>query len=183
MRGFRAWQTWKKCAAVALALLVAADLALALFLVTMSRQRPDAMRAERDRLAMQARLLRADVVRGDKIRSSLPQVGKDCDAFYRGSFLDAATGYSRIEADLSGIASKAGVKTPGFTFKQKDIKERGVSEISITTSVTADYPQVIDFINGLERSKNLYLLDSLELASATPGGIRLQLTLHTYFRT
>ena len=183
MSGFRAWQTWKKYAAIALALLVVADLALALFLVRMSRQRPDAMRARRDQLAMQARLLRADVVRGNKIRASLPQVGKDCDAFYRGSFLDAATGYSRIEADLSGIASKAGVKTPGFAFKQKDIKERGVAEISITTSVTADYPQVIEFIHGIERSKNLYLLDSLQLASVAAGGIRLELTLHTYFRT
>jgi len=183
MSGFRGWQTWKKYTAIALALLVAADLGLALFLVRMSRQRPEAMRAERDRLALQARLLRADVVRGAKIRASLPQVGSDCDAFYRGSFLDAATGYSRIEADLSGIASKAGVKMPGFTFQRKDIKERGVSEISITTSITADYPQVIDFIRGIERSKDLYLLDSLKLDSVSTGGIKLELTLHTYFRT
>ncbi len=183
MSGFRAWPTWKKYTASALVLLVAVDVALALFLVRMSRQAPEAMRAQRDRMALQARLLRADVLRGDRIRASLPQVGKDCDAFYRGSFLDAATGYSRVEADLSAIASKAGVKTPGFGFKQKDLQERGVEEISITTSVTADYPQVMDFINGLERSKNLYLLDSLHLASVSAGGIRLELTLHTYFRT
>lgn len=183
MSGFRGWQTWKKYTAIALVLLGAADLGLALFLVRMSRQAPEAMRAQRDQLARQARLLRADIVRGDKIRASLPQVGKDCDAFYRGSFLDAATGYSRIEADLSGIASKAGVKTPGFAFKQNDLQERGVAEISITTSVTADYPQVMDFINGLQRSKNLYLLDSLHLASVSEGGIRLEVTLHTYFRT
>jgi len=183
MMNFRAWQTWKKGAAIALALLVAADLALAIFLVQISHQGPEAVRAQRDRLAIQAKLLRADIGRGDKIRASLPQVGKDCDAFYHGSFLDASTGYSQIEADLSGIASKAGVKTSGFAFKQKDIKERGVSEISISTSVNADYPQVIQFINGLERSKNFYLLDSLHLAGASAGGIRLELQLHTYFRT
>lgn len=47
----------------------------------------------------------------------------------------------------------------------------------------AEYPAIIQFINGLERSKNFYLLDSLRLTSASTGGIRLDLDLHTFFRT
>ena len=141
------------------------------------------MRAERDRVAIQAKLLRADVDRGDKIRASLPQAGKDCDTFYRESFLDGPSGYSQVETDLGAIASQAGVKTSGFTFKQKEIPDRGVTEVSITTGLEADYPAVIKFINGLERSKNFYLLDGLHLAKADTGGIRLELELHTYFRT
>jgi len=117
------------------------------------------------------------------LRASLPQAGKDCDAFYQQSFLDSPTGYSQIESDLDGIATKAGVRISGFTFKQKELKDRGVTEIQITTNLDADYPAIIQFINGLERSKNFYLLDSLRLASATSGGIRLDLDLHTYFRT
>jgi len=178
---FRAWEAAKKWTGIALAVLVVADLALAFFFLNTARETPEALRAERDRLAMQARLLGADIARGDKIRASLPQVGKDCDAFYRASFLDSATGYSQIEADLSAIAEKTGVKTSGFGFKRKDIPERGVSEISVRTSVNADYAQIIQFINGLERSKNFYLVDSLQLASSE-GSIRLELELHTYFR-
>ena len=101
---------------------------------------PSELRAERDRLATQAKLLKADVARGEKIRASLPQVGKDCDSFYQQSFLDPITGYSDIETDLDAIAAKANVKTTGFTFKQKEVKDRGVTEISIGTSVDADYP-------------------------------------------
>ncbi|MGD1210960.1 MAG: GspMb/PilO family protein [Candidatus Acidiferrales bacterium] len=178
-----AWQTWKKWIGAALVLLLVADLALAFFLWETSRQGPEALRAQRDRLAIQAKLLRADIQRGEKIRASLPRVGMDCDAFYNGSFLNAATGYSQIESDLGAIASKAGVKTPGFSFRQKDVKDRGVTEISISTSVDADYPAVIQFINGLERSKNFYLVDDLRLGSATAGAIRLEIQLHTYFRT
>jgi hypothetical protein len=63
------------------------------------------------------------------------------------------------------------------------VKGRGVTEISIGTSVEADYPAVIQFINGLERSKYFYLLDDLQLGSASSGAIRLQIGLHTYFRT
>ncbi|HXA78907.1 MAG TPA: GspMb/PilO family protein [Candidatus Acidoferrales bacterium] len=168
---------------VVLALVLAADLALAGFLWRASYQEPLSLRGQRDLLALQAKKLKADVDRGDKIRASLPQVGKDCDAFYQQSFLDSPTGYSRIESDLGEIATKSGVKISGYTFKQRQLKNRGVTEIQITTDVDADYPAVIQFINGLERSKNFYLLDSLHLTSVSTGGIRLDLDLHTYFRT
>jgi type II secretion system (T2SS) protein M len=178
----RSWHTWKKWVTIALAVPLALDLALAVYLWQTGRQNPQEMRAERDRLSMQAKLLRSDVQRGQKIRASLPQVGSECDTFYRESFLDATTGYSRIETDLGSIAAQAGVRTSGFSFKQTPVKDRGVTEISITTGVDADYPAIVQFINGLERSKNFYLLDSLQLETAA-GGIRLELSLHTYFRT
>jgi hypothetical protein len=178
-----AWRGWKLGTAIALGVVLALDLALLGFLWRFSLQQPESLRGERDRLALDAKKLRADVDRGEKIRASLPQAGKDCDAFYQESFLDSPTGYSQIESDLDGIATKAGVRISGFTFKQKELKDRGVTEIQITTNLDADYPSIIQFINGLERSKNFYLLDSLRLASATSGGIRLDLDLHTYFRT
>jgi hypothetical protein len=177
------WRGWKLWTAIALGVVLALDLALLGFLWRFSLQQPESLRAERDRLALDAKKLRADVDKGEKIRASLPQAGKDCDAFYQESFLDSPTGYSQIESDLDGIATKAGVRISGFTFKQKELKDRGVTEIQMTTNLDADYPAIIQFINGLERSKNFYLLDSLRLASATSGGIRLDLDLHTYFRT
>jgi hypothetical protein len=174
---------WKLWVGIALGALLAADLGLGVFLWRGAVQDPRALRAERDRLAVQAKLLRADVERGAKIRSSLAKAGQDCDAFYRQSFLDSASGYSQIEADLAGIASHAGVKTSGFGFKRQEVKDRGVTEITITTGVEADYPGVFRFINGLERSKNFYLLKELRLESVATGGIKLNLELHTYFRT
>jgi hypothetical protein len=177
------WRTWKRSVGILLGLLLLADVALVAFVWNASRQGPDALRAERNQLVLQAKLLRADLRRGETIRASLPQVGADCDTFYRQSFLDAKTGYSQIESDLGAIAQKADVRTPALSFQQKQIEDRGVTEISIKTAVDADYPSVIRFINGLERSKNFYLVDELRLASATPGTIQLQITMHTYFRT
>jgi len=179
----RNWHAWKKWAAAGLALVIVADIALVVFLWKSSLQGPKEMRAERDRVAIQARLLRADVARGERIRASLPEAGRQCDVFYRESFLDGSTGYSRVESDLGAIAAQAGVKTSGLIFKQKDIPERGVTQISITTGLDGDYPAIIQFINGLERSKNFYLLDSLHLGSGNTGGLRLELDLHTFFRT
>jgi len=177
------WRSWKTWVGIALGLVLALDLGLAGYLWRASFRQPEALRTERDHLALQAKKLKADVDRGDKIRADLPQAGKECDAFYQQSFLDSLTGYSRIESDLGEIAAKSGVRISGYTFKQKELRNRGVTEIEITTTLDADYPAVIQFINGLERSKNFYLLDSLHLSSVSTGGIRLDLDLHTYFRT
>jgi len=177
------WSAWKKMVVSALALLLAADAALCVVVWRVSREAPDEMRAQITLLSDQERLLKADVERGEKIRASLPQVGKDCQDFYQRSFLDSSTGYSSIETDLGAIAAKSGLKTSGFAFDEKPVKDRGVTEMSVTTSVDGNYASVIQFVNGLERSRNFYLVDSLALSSATSGEVKLQLVLHTYLRT
>src|SRR5271170_1888810 len=101
------WQAWKKWVGVGLGLLLAADIALVVFLWRSAYEGPEAMRVQRDTLAAESKLLQADVKRAEAIRASLPQVGKDCDKFYEQSFLNGATGYSDIDKDLASIAAKA----------------------------------------------------------------------------
>jgi hypothetical protein len=81
------------------------------------------------------------------------------------------------------LAEKAGLKTGGMGFSQKDVKDRGVTEVDITAEVEGSYSAVIGFINGLEHSKNFYLLHALELDTSSSGIIRLKLGVATYFRT
>ncbi len=176
-------KTWKVLMIATLAVVLGADLGLGIFLWQSSREDAASLRADHSRMILQAKLLRADVQRGEKIRASLPQIGRDCDAFYGQSFLPSSTGYSEIETDLDKIAADAGVRSSGFSFKQSPVKDRGVTQIDISTSVDADYASIIRFVNGIERSKNFYLLDGLHLAGATASTIRLEIELHTYFRT
>jgi Tfp pilus assembly protein PilO len=177
------WVIIKRLTAIALALLLVADIGLAVFLWRTSRQTPAQVRAALDRLALEARLHKAEVVRGEKISRSLPQIGKDCDNFYQNTFLDKSSGYSALDADLSSIADKAGLRMSSVNIKEKELKDRGVTEISISTGVEGNYSSVIQFINGLEQSKNFYLLNDLRLASARGGAIKLDLELRTYFRS
>jgi hypothetical protein len=174
---------WKKWVAAGLGILVLADVALAVFLWQSGEQGERSMRAERDHLVITSKLLRADVLRAQKIRAALPQVGKDCTTFYDNTFPNASIGYSSVESDLDSIATHAGLSAAGVSFKPTELKDRGVTEMEITTQVNGDYASIIRFINGLEVSKNFYLLNELSLDSASTGGIRLQLKLHTFFRT
>jgi Tfp pilus assembly protein PilO len=177
------WSGGKKAIGLALVALLAMDGALFFIRWQGSHEAPVEMRAQRDRLQAQAKLLRADVQRGGKIRSSLAKAGQECDAFYHDSFLDPKFGYSEIESDLGAIAQKAGLKTSAISFRQKELKDHGVTEVGISTSVEGSYASIIQFISGLERSKNFYLLNDLRLDSANTGSIRLRLELQTYFRT
>lgn len=180
----QSWQGWKIAITAALAVLLAADIGFGFFLWHASRQDPAVLRANGNNLEIEAKKLRADVQRGTQIRASLPQVGKDCDRFYHEAFLDPGTGYSEIESDLDQIAGKSGLKVGQIQYRRADLKDRGVTELTIAAQVEGSYSSIIQFINGIERSKRFYLLQGLQLQSASTGnGIRLALELRTFFRT
>jgi len=176
------WHTWKSVIGVALGVFLIADAALGGLLYWQSQQTSSQAYVRAQLLKTQAKKLRADVQRGEKIRDSLAQAGEECDKFYQTTFLDSTTGYSAIQADLSSIAAKAGLHASTLTFKPKELEGRGVTEIAITEEIEGDYPAILQFINQLEVSRNFYLLRDLTLDPATTGGIRLKLDLATYFR-
>ncbi len=187
------WRILKKWIIGALVVLFIADMGLVYLSWQNTREGEQSMRAERDRLKLLAGELKGDVDRGERIRNSMGGVTKEYDSFYKTDFESTADGYSKIESDLDAIASKAGVKSSGVTFEQKDVKGRGVQQIGIADTVEGDYPSILKFINGLEQSKYFYLLSDLKLDSTTtsqsggavaPGSIiRLHLELRTYFRS
>jgi Tfp pilus assembly protein PilO len=183
MKYFRNQPVWKLWIAGSLAVVLLADLILIIVSWQSVMGGPQAMRENLSRLQTQAKLLKADVNRGQAIRAHFPDVGRECDNFYKQQLLPASAGYSGVVADLGQLAEKAGLKTGGMGFNQKDVKDRGVTQIDITAEVEGSYSAVIQFINGLEHSKNFYLMNALELDTSSSGVIRLKLGLRTYFRT
>ena len=74
---------------------------------------------------------------------------------------------------------------PGEAQRQrsKDFGEPKVTEINLTLDMTGNYDSEIRFINALERSKMLLVLESVNLAESQGGSIRLSLRMQTYLRT
>lgn len=175
--------TWKIGTIVGISVIVLADITLAFVLWQTGREGTAQMVLMRDQLAHNAQRLDADVERGKRIQTSLPEVGKDCDEFYKQSFVDSKTVYSTVDSDITALSAKSGVKTTGLTFKATPVPNRGVSELDVSMTVDGDYSSLLKFVNGIERSKNFYFLTELQLGEAAANAIRLQLDLHTYFRT
>ena len=136
-----------------------------------------------DRLQDEDGKLAKDVRRAHKIREQLPDVRKDCDEFLDNTLLVASTGYSTVEADLGKITAAAGLPAGGVSFKQKATDKPGILQVEVNAVVEGDYSALVKFVNGLERSKILYLIDSMSLTSGHEGGARLSLAMRTYFRS
>jgi Tfp pilus assembly protein PilO len=166
--------------------LVLADAALAAYSWHLS----SAPHAPQQQLAVQTRqhdLLKGDIKRAQDIRDNIPAIQKDCDHFER-SLSPASSGYSAVRAELGATAKSSGIQIEDLSFKPTEIANRGMTEVTIDATVNGDYKSVIRFLNGLQRSPNLFAVDSLALASenANQGPanvIKVALHLKTYFRT
>ena len=175
---------WKRAVQIALLVVVALDAGLLLFrwhLETSASQQQ--LRTTADTLRLETAKLKANLNEAIATRKRLPEIARDCDSFFSDDLLDVKSGYASLVGDLGEIASKAGLQSSGVHFQQEEVKDRGVVRVEANATVEGDYPALIRFVNGLERSKDFYLLDSLSLVSNAPGRIKLNVKLRTYFRS
>jgi Tfp pilus assembly protein PilO len=173
---------WKLAVKIALACLLVLDGALIFANVRIAGEAPQSQAQERNRLAQKEKLLAADVAKGQAVEKHLPDVGKECDAFYQRNLLPKTSGYSTVISDLGQMGKEAGVQISGTGYHEAAVKDRGLSEVQISAAVQGDYQSLIRFINSLEHSPRFYVLDGLTLASETSGAVKLNVTLRTYFR-
>lgn len=175
---------WKRWVQIGLAILLVADAGLAV-----ERWRMNVAASEQQlqlravRLRAEVAALRSNLARARKVEQGIPEIATECDRFYDQQLLGPSQGYAALVADLGDIAQKAGLQTSGVRFSQKSEGKHGVTEVDATAVIQGNYDSLIRFINGLERSKNFYVLESLQLASSTKGQVKLNIRLHTYFRT
>jgi Tfp pilus assembly protein PilO len=180
----REFKLEKRAILFGVAMLVVADVALAVYgwkLAAAPRSQQDVAVLTRNR-----DLLRADIKRAQDIRQKIPAIQKDCDQFEQ-SLVPESTGYSSVSAELDGIASKAGLQLENRTLRQKDVKGHGLTEVDIDATVSGSYVGVVHFLNGLQRSSNVYAVQALSARSETDqqgsrGGLRVTLHIKTYFR-
>jgi hypothetical protein len=174
----------KKIIIAGLAVLIAADAILALYAMQ------SANKFSRNELAAektQIKLLKADIQRALAIQRGIPQTKADCERF-ENSLYSSGAGYSSVTDELTGLATQAGLQTAvSLAFHPKELPGRNMVELGLDATVNGDYKDVVRFLNGVQRSKNLYIIDTLTLASEATaqkvsGSLRVVLSLRSYFK-
>jgi type IV pilus assembly protein PilO len=170
---------------VVLGLLLAADLGLAAYSWQLASS-PHTPQAEFDAQSLQLKVLRGDIKSAQDIKDNMPATRKDCEKFEL-SLPPVSTGSSSMSDELDEIAKKSGLQIVTRAYKQKEIPNRGMVEVTIAATVSGDYGSVVRFVNGLQRSKSFYVVDGLALTSdtrnqAATGAISVGLRVRTYFR-
>jgi len=167
-----------------LVLLVAADVSLGVYswnLASAQTVQQEVLLLTRNR-----DLLKKDIQRAQEIRSHIPAIQKDCDAF-EGSLFPESSGYSTVSEELSSLARKSGLRLEGNAFKTQIVKGSNLTELGIDAEVTGDYTGVVRFLNGLQRSANYYAVKGLSAhssgqAQGAKGPLRVTVHIKTYLR-
>lgn len=164
-------------------LLLLADIALGVYrwhLSTAPSTPSQRLVEEKMKLLMQ----KADLDGADKIATNFPKTVKDCDKFEH-NLPSSNSVSSTISAELGDISKKSGVQLTGIAFKDKELPVYNITEREMEASVSGQYDNVVKFLNGLQKSQNFYVVDSLELGSETnaPNQLRVGLRMRTFFRT
>ncbi len=173
----------KKIIIAGLAILIVADAMLALYAMQ------SATRFSQNELAgekTQIKLLKADIKRALAIQHSIPQTKADCERFENSLYASSA-GYSAVTDELAGFEKQAGLQSVLLAFHPKELPGRNMVELGLDVTVNGDYKGVVRFLNGLQRSKNFYIIDTLTVAAeptaqAAAGSLRVVLSLRSYFK-
>ncbi len=177
----------KRLIIIGLAVLLLADALLGFYTYRMLdvRQNPDGALAVQSR---QLALVKADIKRASDIQKKIPANLKFLDQF-ESALSPASNGYSSVSGELVEIAEKNHVVIDDQKFAQKEVTGRSLTELDIDTSVNGDYAAIVRFLNALQRSRSVYIIDSLQVepmtavpGQAPTGVLRVSLHLRTYFR-
>jgi Tfp pilus assembly protein PilO len=181
----REFQLTKRVIIGALVVLLLADGALAYFNLKMSGPRDTRELV----LTMQTRelaLVKKDVEGAAEIRKKLPKILNGFDEF-ESTLLPASKGYSVIMQEIDEYARETHLIVDERKFREKDVKGRNLTELDLEARVSGDYNGIVHFLNDLQRSKRVYIVDSLDVETE-PGGqpatgaLRVNLRMRTYFR-
>ena len=172
-----------------LALMLAMDGGLAFHnsRLSVKDENPDAkLKAE----ALQVALVKKDIERANGIKARLPEVQKYFDQF-EDTLPPAGKSYSVVSQELGDIARDTHVQVQDVKYRTKEVSGRNVDEVELEALLAGDYGGIVRFLNRLQRSKNIYVVDSLGLDSASgtsganqapPGTVKVSLHLRSYFR-
>jgi Tfp pilus assembly protein PilO len=157
--------------------LLALNLAFYLFF-NMPRLR--ALESLEDRRNTAARDLRATMTRVETIQKLLTEYDEQTrklDDFYQnllGTQMDRMT---TIQKEIRSIATEFHIDPEAIDYNPEEIEGAGMTLFQITIPLVGGYPNLRQFINRIESSRHLLIVDSVELTGAREGGAMLSLTI------
>jgi type IV pilus assembly protein PilO len=89
--------------------------------------------------------------------------------------------YSSIAVQVGDLAVKSGVQLSRMQYTQ-GASAGDLTEISLDSSITGQYHQIMHFVNGLERDKTFFLIRSMAFTGQQGGLVSLRLRVSTWLR-
>ncbi len=92
------------------------------------------------------------------------------------------TRYSTLATRVGELQVKSGVRLSRMQYAQAK-PDGDLTEISLDAGITGDYPQIMRFVNALERDKTFFVIRAMALTGQQGGLVNLRLRVSTWMRT
>jgi Tfp pilus assembly protein PilO len=89
--------------------------------------------------------------------------------------------YSAISAEVGGLAVKSGIHLTRIQYTQAP-SDGNLTEITLDAGLSGDYPQIMRFINAMERDKTFFVIRAMGLTGQQGGLVNLRLRVSTWLR-
>lgn len=89
--------------------------------------------------------------------------------------------YSSIATRIGELAVKGPVHLTRVTYTQGK-PGSDLTEILMDSNITGDYPQIMRFVNGLERDQTFFVIRSMALTGQQGGLVNLRLQVSTWLK-
>jgi len=89
--------------------------------------------------------------------------------------------YSSIATRIGELEVKSGVRLSRVAYTQ-GAPTGDLTEISMDAGISGDYPQIMRFINGLERDETFFVIRAMALTGQQGGMVNLRLRVSTWLR-
>jgi type IV pilus assembly protein PilO len=123
---------------------------------------------------LQVKTREVEPLRG--LDKKIPLAAQQIDQFYKERF---PAHDSDVAEGMGNLAKENGVKIQGAKYHWDDPDPVGLRRVEIETAVQGDYQALARFLNGLERDKIFFIVNSVALAEQN-GPVVLQMKLETY---
>ena len=129
-----------------------------------------AQRLERLRMELRSKTAGAGSLRGidQKVLAAKDQV----EQFYVERL---PSSYASVSEEIGKVAGTSGVKLSTSRYHADPADVRGLQFLHVEIAILGDYVQVVKFINGLERDKMFFVIDSVSLTQQRAGSVQLQI--------
>ena len=89
--------------------------------------------------------------------------------------------YSSIAGRFAELAVKSGVRLSRVQYTQGS-PGADLTEISMDSGISGEYPQIMRFINSLERDQTFFVIRAMTLTGQSGGLVNLRLQVSTWLR-
>jgi hypothetical protein len=178
----RSFSTWRPSdprtlLRAAVGLLVAANLVAAYFVIWPVGGSPAALRQQAANLRVAIAQKRILLKRTKDLTSKIEIGRTEADQFVGGYFLPRRQAFSMIVAEMNDLASKAKITPKESAYPIEDVDGSDTLQMmQVTANFEATYQDLIHFINLLDKSDKLLVVESLN-ASPQQNGSKLNVML------